>query len=70
VSTLRAARLEHLPRASGDKTMTALFLLPGELTCRLAGLKQDNDHKQILRMFVNTLVWGATGIVIVLMTTL
>lgn len=49
--------------------MTALFLLPGEVICHLAGLRQDNDHRQILRMFVNTLVWGATGIVIVLLTT-
>jgi hypothetical protein len=47
--------------------MTTLLLLPGDVACRLAGLRNDNDHKQILRMFINTLVWGAIGVAIVLM---
>jgi hypothetical protein len=46
--------------------MTTLFLFPGEIVCGLAGLRQDNDDRQILRMFVNTLVWGAVGVAIVL----
>lgn len=50
--------------------MTMLFLFPGEAACHLAGLRHDDDHRQILRMFVNTLVWGATGVAIVLMTAL
>ena len=47
--------------------MTALFLFPGEIVCGLAGLGQDNDDRQILRMFVNTVVRGAVGVAIVLM---
>jgi hypothetical protein len=46
--------------------MTRLFLLPGDLVCSLVGLRDDSDHKQILRTFFNTLIWGAIGIVIIL----
>jgi hypothetical protein len=36
-----------------------LFILPGELACDVAGLPDDSDHRMILRMFINTLTWGA-----------
>jgi hypothetical protein len=38
-----------------------LFLLPGDLVCDWAGLPKDSDHRQILRMFLNTIVWGGLG---------
>ena len=39
----------------------ALFMLPGNLASDLVGLEHDSDHRQILRMFVNTLFWSAAG---------
>ena len=45
--------------------MTWLILLPGNVVCSLVGLSHDSDHKQILRTFFNTLIWGAIGIIIV-----
>jgi hypothetical protein len=50
--------------------MTMFLLFPGEAVCYLAGLRQDDDHGLILRMFVNTLVWGAIAVVTVLITAL
>ena len=45
--------------------MTALRYLvsPGDLAAELAGLAAGSDSRQILRMFVNTLVWGALGVI-------
>jgi len=36
---------------------------PGDLAAALAGLAPGSESRQILRMFVNTLAWGAVGIV-------
>ena len=47
--------------------MKALLLFPGEFVCDRAGLKRDSDDRQILGMFVNTLIWGAVGVAIILM---
>jgi hypothetical protein len=47
--------------------MKALLLFPGEFVCDRTGLKRDSDDRQILRMFVNTLIWGAVGVAIILM---
>lgn len=43
--------------------MTALRYLvsPGDLAAALSGLGAGTESRQILRMFVNTLVWGAVG---------
>jgi len=41
--------------------MISFFLFPGELASNLAGLSPDSDNRLILRMFINTLVWGAIG---------
>lgn len=41
--------------------MTSIFLFPGELACDLAGIPADSDHRMILRMFTNTLVWSIVG---------
>ena len=47
--------------------MTKLFLLPGGLICDAVGLTEDSDNRQVLRMFLNTLIWGAAGVVTILL---
>jgi hypothetical protein len=44
--------------------MTRLFLMPGSLICDAVGLREDSDHRQILRMFLNTLVWGLASVIV------
>jgi hypothetical protein len=39
--------------------MTELFLLSAGLICDAVGLTEGGDNRQILRMFLNTLIWGA-----------
>lgn len=41
------------------------LLAPGNLVCDLAGVPENSDHRQILRSFVNMLVWGAVGTIAV-----
>lgn len=38
------------------------FLVPGDLVCDAAGLAAEGEHRQILRSFVNMMVWGAIAI--------
>ena len=47
--------------------MTKLFLLPGGLICDAVGPTEDSESRQILRMFLNTLIWGAAGVVTILL---
>jgi hypothetical protein len=47
--------------------MKALLLFPGEFVCDRTGLRRGSDDRQILRMFVNNLVWGAVGVAVILM---
>ena len=47
--------------------MTKLILLPGGLICDAVGLIEDSDNRQILRMFLNTLIWGAAGVITILL---
>lgn len=42
--------------------MVKVFLLPGDIVCNAIGLPRTGDHRQILRSFVNTVVWGAVGL--------
>ena len=42
------------------------FLAPGELICDLTGTPRDSDHRQVLRSFINTMVWGAVTTVLAL----
>jgi hypothetical protein len=42
--------------------MERVFLQPGEAVCDVMKLPPDSDHRQVLRMFVNTLFWGAVGV--------
>lgn len=46
--------------------MTRLFLMPGSLVCDAVGLHEDSEHRQILRMFLNTLVWGTASVIAVI----
>lgn len=46
--------------------MTRLLLLPGDLVCDAVGIAETSDHRQILRMFLNTMIWSAVGIGITL----
>ena len=41
-----------------------LFLLPGDLAASLVGLAEGSEHRQIFRMFVNTLFWGTIGVIV------
>ena len=36
---------------------------PGDLAAAISRLDPGSESRQILRMFVNTLVWGAIGVV-------
>ncbi|MBV1694278.1 MAG: hypothetical protein KGP27_07455 [Hyphomicrobiales bacterium] len=47
--------------------MIRLFLLPGDLLCDAFGLKGESDHRQVLRSFFNMMIWGAVGVVAVVM---
>ena len=42
--------------------MLTIFLLPGDLICDAAGVPPASDHRQVLRSFVNMMVWGAVAI--------
>ena len=39
--------------------MTRLLLLPGDLVCDACGLPAESDHRQVLRSFLNIMIWGA-----------
>ena len=43
--------------------MSRLFLMPGSLVCDRVGLREEGDHRQILRMFLNTLFWGTASVI-------
>ena len=42
--------------------MLSIFLLPGDAACNAAGIPKDSDHRQVLRSFVNMMVWSAVAI--------
>lgn len=41
-----------------------VFMFPGDLAASLVGLEEGSEHRQIFRMFVNTVFWGAIGVAI------
>lgn len=43
-----------------------LFLYPGDWICDLSGITGNSDHRQVLRSFINTIVWSAIASGIVL----
>jgi hypothetical protein len=46
--------------------MARWLVSPGDLAADLFGLGEGSEHRQILRMFVNTLVWGLVGVFVAL----
>lgn len=38
------------------------FLFPGDLVCDLSGVPKVGEHRQVLRSFINMMVWGAVSI--------
>ncbi len=47
--------------------MLQVFLYPGNAACDASGVARDSEHGQILRMFINTLIWGAAAVAAALM---
>ena len=45
-------------------TVLRYLVSPGDLAAELSGLRAGTESRQILRMFVNTLVWGAVGVIV------
>lgn len=41
-----------------------LFMYPGDLAASLVGLEEGSEHRQIFRMFTNTVFWGVVGVVV------
>jgi hypothetical protein len=37
-------------------------LWPGEFVCNVSGVPADSDYRQILRIFINAMVWSAVSI--------
>lgn len=44
----------------------AIFLYPGDRICDLVGVPADSDHRQVLRSFLNMIIWSAIAIAIAL----
>ena len=44
-----------------------LLLWPGDAIASMAGLPKDSDNRQILRMWANTVIWGAICSIILAM---
>lgn len=42
--------------------MLRVFLLPGDLVCDRFGVPATGEHRQILRSFINMMVWSAVAI--------
>ncbi|MEZ5931550.1 MAG: hypothetical protein R3F54_06295 [Alphaproteobacteria bacterium] len=40
-----------------------LFLMPGDAAASFLGLAEGSEHRQIFRMFANTVFWGLVGVV-------
>lgn len=64
-----------LPARQVEAKLTAigwavrLFMMPGDLVCDLVDLERGSDHRQVLRMFVNTIFWSAVAIAAALLLT-
>ena len=51
-----------LPDGEGAFDMLSLFLLPGDKVCDWAGVPAESEHRQVLRSFINMMVWSAVAI--------
>lgn len=47
-----------------------VFLLPGDLICAAVGVPPASDHRQVLRSFINMMVWGAFAVAMALLLAL
>lgn len=45
-----------------------LLLWPGDAIANLAGLPEGSDNRQILRMWSNTVIWGALASFVLVLT--
>ena len=41
-----------------------LFLMPGDILASMTGLPAGSDNRQILRMWANTVIWGALASIV------
>lgn len=39
------------------------FLFPGDFAAAFMGLQEGSEHRQVFRMFTNTVFWGAVGVI-------
>ncbi len=46
--------------------MTTIFLLPGDRLCNAFGLRGESGHRQVIRSYLNMIIWGAICIAIAL----
>lgn len=53
-----------------EALVTRLLLLPGDLVCDAVGIAETSDHRQILRMFLNTMIWSTVAIGLTVWVTL
>lgn len=51
-----------------SNVLIKLFLYPGDLVCDLSGVAKSSDHRQVLRSFINTIIWSAIASGIALLT--
>jgi hypothetical protein len=47
-----------------------LFLFPGDKLCDAFGLVGESAHRQVLRSFFNTMIWGAVAVALTLKVSL
>ena len=43
-----------------------LFLQPGDWLCDMLGMTKDGEQRMIFRTTVNTIVWGAVAVAIII----
>lgn len=51
-----------------SNVLIKLFLYPGDLACDLSSVAKNSDHRQVLRSFINTIVWSAIASGVALLT--
>jgi hypothetical protein len=53
-----SGRVEQILPNVAERERRLIILLLGGLIRDAVGLREDSDNRQILRMFLNTLIWG------------
>jgi len=49
----------RIPR---QENVMRFFIFPGDRAADLVGLEEGSEHRQVFRMFANTVIWGAIGV--------